>query len=462
MLSRDPVRSTAQSNNTNGLSGRSSYTSTAASASYAPAMASPRPRPSTLSQGRPSVPASPAPAGVSQWQALGSVLPTAPKAPPKQVSTTAVTSTAPAVKKEAAPDPVQVSPVVKMETTTKTAQPTSGATSAGISDRKKAASWQIKDITNTLKKSTQDALPPHLRAKANPQDPAGKPNESPSSLTTQASAASAFGKQPSVFSKPEPIAKLADPAANSSSGAGSQDQKIKSEEKAVDPVPDLFAKLRVASGSFASPKDSEEQKVKSPGIDSTDRLFAKLKAPIGNSSSGAKSQDQKFTFAGAPTTAKSDPLATPTKPISFLSNGTASQEKDSKPADSLFAAKPSLFSSKNTQSIPATDGGRENRNVLQQSVADPTADATNISKSESNSIVATLQAVKKELETTRKRLEAMETDNLALQKQVEVLVQTDERRKFLGTDNARTPFGVEVQGRKFFLYHINSSSTDLC
>lgn len=59
-----------------------------------------------------------------------------------------------------------------------------------------------------------------------------------------------------------------------------------------------------------------------------------------------------------------------------------------------------------------------------------------------------LQEIKKEIAAVTKRVSVLEEENLSLQKQVEVVVQTEERRKFLGTDSAMAPFGVDVQGRE--------------
>ena len=36
-----------------------------------------------------------------------------------------------------------------------------------------------------------------------------------------------------------------------------------------------------------------------------------------------------------------------------------------------------------------------------------------------------------------------------MQKQLEAMLQTEERRKFLGTDSSKVPFGIVVQLRKY-------------
>lgn len=55
-----------------------------------------------------------------------------------------------------------------------------------------------------------------------------------------------------------------------------------------------------------------------------------------------------------------------------------------------------------------------------------------------------------EIAALNKRIVALEAESFNLQKQVETLLQGNERRKFLGTDSASTPFALEVKdgGRK--------------
>lgn len=64
---------------------------------------------------------------------------------------------------------------------------------------------------------------------------------------------------------------------------------------------------------------------------------------------------------------------------------------------------------------------------------------------------AALHLLKEKVAAMNDRVAALEDENFKLQKQVESLVQRDERRRFLGTESANTPFGVDVKdGRSCF------------
>lgn len=65
-----------------------------------------------------------------------------------------------------------------------------------------------------------------------------------------------------------------------------------------------------------------------------------------------------------------------------------------------------------------------------------------------DSALTTLEAVKEMLKTVSDRVGALERENFDMQKQLESMLQAEERRKFLGTDSAKEPFGIDVQSRK--------------
>lgn len=59
-------------------------------------------------------------------------------------------------------------------------------------------------------------------------------------------------------------------------------------------------------------------------------------------------------------------------------------------------------------------------------------------------VLATLKDLKAELVAVCRRIATLEEDSFTTQKQMEHVIQSEERRKYLGTDSAKMPFGVEV------------------
>lgn len=59
--------------------------------------------------------------------------------------------------------------------------------------------------------------------------------------------------------------------------------------------------------------------------------------------------------------------------------------------------------------------------------------------------VDTLLELKKGLSALNERVTDLESENFTIQKQLEALLQAEERRKYLGTDSSLVPYGIDVQ-----------------
>lgn len=69
--------------------------------------------------------------------------------------------------------------------------------------------------------------------------------------------------------------------------------------------------------------------------------------------------------------------------------------------------------------------------------------------------IETLKTINQQLDLLMDRLEFLEKENFDIQGQLQKLVQAEERRKYLGTDESKAPFGLKVECRT---YHASSSS----
>ena len=153
---------------------------------------------------------------------------------------------------------------------------------------------------------------------------------------------------------------------------------------------------------------------------------------------------------------KADPMTNGTngfssKLFNFKENKPPSKAAEHKPASiNELESKPALVNGTTTQhlfsgaaSVPTSLKEPENKPSLVNSAS------TKASPSTSDETLLSLDAVKKTLAVVSERLGAVEEDNLDLQKQIETMLQSEERRKFLGTDSAKVPFSLEVKLRKY-------------
>ena len=113
------------------------------------------------------------------------------------------------------------------------------------------------------------------------------------------------------------------------------------------------------------------------------------------------------------------------------------KEQDNKPTSvKAPESKPSALNGTNTPS---------NNPLLSSAQANtPTVNGDNT--------LATLNELKETLAVMTSRVAAVEKEHLTLQKQLEKMLQAEERRKYLGTDSAKVPFGIDVQSRKSSTY----------
>ena len=74
------------------------------------------------------------------------------------------------------------------------------------------------------------------------------------------------------------------------------------------------------------------------------------------------------------------------------------------------------------------------------------------------SILHALKALKEELQAVNNRVSGLEAENFALQKQLEIMLQAEERRKFLGTDSVKIPFGINIEASSGASYRIQVHS----
>ena len=76
-----------------------------------------------------------------------------------------------------------------------------------------------------------------------------------------------------------------------------------------------------------------------------------------------------------------------------------------------------------------------------------------------NNIVQAINGLMKELRSIGERVASLEHENFTMQKHIEAMLQSEERRKFLGTDKAaKVPFAIDVQSceSKVTISHILS------
>ena len=78
-----------------------------------------------------------------------------------------------------------------------------------------------------------------------------------------------------------------------------------------------------------------------------------------------------------------------------------------------------------------------------------TSEKTDKFKTKEDDVLGALQTVREELAVVSKRVGGLEQDNFTMQKQLELMVQAEERRKFLGTNSVKVPFGLVVKCRMY-------------
>ena len=155
-----------------------------------------------------------------------------------------------------------------------------------------------------------------------------------------------------------------------------------------------------------------------------------------------------------PQVMKAQPVVNGTKSATMSANEARSKAEAAikKLETKLFGAKESDSKPSPANGMIATVNGTPAKTNNQTTTPSTIANPTKLDTSD-DGIVRTLEAVMMELRAVSQRVGSLEQDNFAMQKQLETMLQAEERRKFLGTENAKAPFVVEVQCRKYALHH---------
>lgn len=112
------------------------------------------------------------------------------------------------------------------------------------------------------------------------------------------------------------------------------------------------------------------------------------------------------------------------------------------PAETTFQPAKSVSQPAATVLQPATNDDQPAAKNIQPTTtaaSNATKQSAASSGGPSGNTLELLQALKHDIAAVTKRIEGLETENLSLQKQVEEMVQKEERRKFLGTDDGSRP-----------------------
>lgn len=126
------------------------------------------------------------------------------------------------------------------------------------------------------------------------------------------------------------------------------------------------------------------------------------------------------------------------KPVASVQSPSHEPESDTAASTSLIADK------KTAQGTEKTPANVEANTAAFQPVQSPPAPVTTNEYGGS----AAVDHVKREIDLLAGRIAFLEEENFGLRRQMEALEQADERRRFLGTNTAKTPFGLDVQDRK--------------
>lgn len=149
----------------------------------------------------------------------------------------------------------------------------------------------------------------------------------------------------------------------------------------------------------------------------TQPLGSPMTTPLGSSNMA----QSKPSYGSGPSKISD---ATPDEPASKLANGDSAPLKDSQ-------SKPSPINGATTKATTA---------AASTTSGDP--------KSSKDDMLMMMEELRKELVVLTERMKTLEQENFTLQKQLENLQQGEERRKYLGTDSANVPFGIEVHLRE--------------
>jgi len=150
--------------------------------------------------------------------------------------------------------------------------------------------------------------------------------------------------------------------------------------------------------------------------------------------------DQEANIDRTPLPPSLPPLragSNPEEAFRMITNAFSTDSVNSIPTDKLTGA---ADEEQKTLPKPVVSRGAFNSN----SGSSTTTKSTSI-----NNIIAEFAALKTEVAALTAKVKVLEGENFDMLKKVEVLVQNDERRKFLGTDSAKTPFAINVSFREY-------------
>ncbi|KAK3700456.1 hypothetical protein LTR37_015960 [Vermiconidia calcicola] len=317
---------------------------------------------------------------------------------------------------------------------------------------KPAANWQMRDITNTLNGRTSSAQPPpHLRAKT-------------AISTDKSPAVSGTVSNPVAI---EAVAnKNAQPASNGMSGdlftaaAAKHNVSVKQADRDLTTASKPELKLAVAAqttgkaeptsngtNATSSTKTTVERKASTKDAEMKPSTAQKpeLKPNVATQATGKAAPTTNGTNSTLSTAPAVEPKAS-TKEADM--KPSIAKETELKPVMAAQTeSKPSVDRlATEAASTPGSVNGT--KATLNGHATMSTGSSTTKSEVNGDSTLFTLQEVKQMLAQVNRRVAVLEQENFSMQKQLETMLQAEERRKFLGTDNAKVPFSIDVQSRK--------------
>ena len=137
------------------------------------------------------------------------------------------------------------------------------------------------------------------------------------------------------------------------------------------------------------------------------------------------------------------------------SNGVQSAAIASHPHNtpSTEVKTPGPVHSPDKSDLPAPPLQTTPKPIMTNGTSDKHAEASTAA-TDSNNVVGALKLVNEELQKLNQRMGSIENDQFSTWKQLETVAQAEERRKFLGTKNAKEPFGLDVECGKYIFQDI--------
>ncbi|KAK3725218.1 hypothetical protein LTR37_000729 [Vermiconidia calcicola] len=316
---------------------------------------------------------------------------------------------------------------------------------------KPAANWQMRDITNTPNGRTSSAQPPpHLRAKtANSTD---KPPAVSGTVSNAIAVEAVATKNPQPASNGMSGNLFTAAAAKHNLSVKQADTDLRTAKKpelkpvvATQTTGKTEPTSNGSNGAFST-KTAVERKAATKEADMKPSTAQKpeLKPVVAPQTTGKAAPTTKGTNSTFSTAPAVEPKAS-TKEAEI--KPSIGKETELKPAMATQTeSKPSVdrLATEAATTPGWVNGTKATPNYYAMLGA---SSGTNKSEANGDDTLFTLQEVKQMLAHVNRRVAVLEQEHFSMQKQLETMVQAEERRKFLGTDNAKVPFSIDVQSR---------------